>query len=108
VEPRNTHSAPVPISYVVVNKERRLNGKQEYELVEICLECSVLGDQDGLTIFLNHLEIVRRIYTALKEDPGNKRLRDTWLVAGLDKTYVLAAYLKNSVTSFVEPLRVMA
>ena len=30
------------------------------------------------------------------------------MVAGLDWTYVLAAYLKNSVTSFVEPLRVIA
>lgn len=32
----------------------------------------------------------------------------TSTVVELDEIYVLAAYLKNSVTSFVEPLRVMA
>jgi hypothetical protein len=44
----------------------------------------------------------------LKEDPGRERLSESPLVNGLDWTYVLAAYLKNSVTSFVEPLRVIA
>ena len=67
-----------------------------------------MSDQHGLAVFLDHLEVIRRVYTPLKEDPGSKRLSGTSPVIGLDGMYVLAAYLKNSVTSFVEPLRVMA
>jgi len=44
----------------------------------------------------------------LEEDPGSERVNGTSLAVELNETYVLAAYLKNSVTSFVEPLRVMA
>ena len=56
---------------------------EEYELVEICLKRCILRDQYGLAIFLNHLEVIGRIYTALKEDPEIESLSDTLLMDGL-------------------------
>ena len=104
----NTHSVSVSIFYVTVNRDGDWDRTGEHKLVKIRFERSVLSDQHSLTVFLNHLEVICRVYTALKEDPGSESVSDTSLVVGLDETYVLAAYLKNSVTSFVEPLRVMA
>ena len=104
----NTHSVSVSISYVTVNRDGGWDQTGEHNLVKICLERSVLSDQHSLIVFLNHPEVIWRVYAALKEDPGSESVSDTSLVVGLDETYVLAAYLKNSVTSFVEPLRVMA
>jgi hypothetical protein len=75
-------------------------------LVQIVFQGEILCDKDRLTVFLDHVKVVRRIYLSLKEDAIRELGIDSMEYER--RTHVLTAYLKNSVTNWVEPLRVIA
>lgn len=75
-------------------------------LVQIILQSSVLRDQHGLTIFLDHLKVIGGVDATLEEDPTRDHEQPARTTSV--QTNVFAAYLKNSVTNLVEPLRVIA
>jgi hypothetical protein len=54
------------------------------------------------------MEVVRGVHTALEENPEVERVRAEQSKSAGGDTDVFTAYLKNSVTRFVEPLRVIA
>lgn len=75
--------------------------------IEVVFQCEVLCDEDGLTVLFDHVKVIRGVYTPLEQDAV--QLVSICAPRGcVGGTYVLAAYLKNSVTRLVEPLRVMA
>ena len=73
-------------------------------LFQVVFQGEVLCDKDSLTVFLYHVKVVRRIYFSLKEDA----IRELGSMEYERRTHVLTAYLKNSVTNWVEPFRVIA
>ena len=60
-----------------------------------------------MAIFLYHMEIISGVYPTLEQYPRTCHSVESRF-GDLGQTDVFAAYLKNSVTRFVEPLRVMA
>ena len=73
---------------------------------KVVFQSKVLGHKQRLPIFLDHLEVIRWVHLALEED-AEARLISDLLGAKGGWTHVLTAYLKNSVTSAVEPLSVI-
>jgi hypothetical protein len=57
-----------------------------------------------LAIFLDHMKVISRVHPALEQYPTESSIQAK---AGGNATHVFTAYLKNSVTRSVEPLRVI-
>lgn len=93
--------------------ERILSEDQKYEmrgatedaLFEVVLNVWILRYKDSLSILLHHMKVVRRIHLALEENPLTPSAATP---NARCCTHVFTAYLKNSVTSTVEPLSVIA
>jgi hypothetical protein len=125
-DPLSSHSsvASVPISTCVgairgaltahllqypfrgVNWTRGADGAN-YLLVEIVLQCEILRHKDGLTVLLDHVKVIFGVDTPLEEN-ASCDVQSMAFTAVATPTDVLTAYLKNSVTMFVEPLSVIA
>lgn len=71
----------------------------------ISLEGLVDARKEGQAVFLDLLEIFWRVDTSLVEDPGKGTTSQRILGNSAWRTDELTEYSKNSVTIFVEPLR---
>jgi len=82
--------------------------ERSYIPLKVILESKILGDQKRLTILLHHMKIIRWIDLSLKQNSVGHSMISPKSKGGSGSAYVLTAYLKNSVTRFVDPFKVIA
>ncbi len=54
-------------------------------LVQVVLQCEILGNQYGLAVFLDHVEVVSGVHSPLKQDPVQRvsGFCQRWFLVGI-------------------------